>query len=48
MSHGIIEYCMDSSFVRSAYIKFGDLFFNLMAVNNGDPASLEKAMHIAF
>ena len=48
MSDGIIEYCMDSSFFRSAHIKFGDLYFNLLAVDNRDTVRLEKAMCIAF
>ena len=39
---------MDSFFLRSAHIKFGDLVFNLLVVSYGEPVSLEKAMCIAF
>ena len=45
---GMIEYCMDSSFLRFAHVMIGDLVFNLLVVNSGDPISLEKAMCIAF
>ena len=48
MSDGMIEYCMDSSFLRSAHVRFGNLVFNMLAVDNGDPIGLEKAMHITF
>ena len=48
MPKGIIEYCMDSSFLRSAQIRFGDLVFNIFTVDNGDPVSLEKAIHMVF
>ena len=48
MSDGIIKYCMGSSFLGSAYVKFGDVVFNLLTINNGDPVSLEKAIHMVF
>ena len=47
VSEGMIEYCKDSSLLRSAHVRFGNLVFDLLAVDNRDPISLEKARHIA-
>ena len=44
---GMIEYCMDISFISSVHVRFGNCVFNILAVKSADPVNLEKAMHIA-
>ena len=39
---------MDISLLSSVHIRFGDLAFNLFAVESRELVNLEKAMHIAF
>ena len=39
---------MDNSLLSSIHVKFGDLAFNLLAVESGEPDSVEKAMCIVF
>ena len=40
--------CMDSSFLRSAQVRFGDLVFNWFAVDNWDLINLGKGICIVF
>ena len=44
----IAGYCMDSSPLSSVHIRFGDLAFNLLAVEGEERVNLEKAMYSVY